>query len=109
MASLDEELLLDSQTDAEEVAYIRQRLSEAGLPLPDDDDIYYLIDLLAAYYAESGILEGTPDGEGYIDIPMDAVAEYVERAAPREIGKTFPPDLIACVAEADLEFAERQD
>lgn len=34
MASLDEELLLDSQTDAEEVAYIRQKLSEAGCPCP---------------------------------------------------------------------------
>lgn len=111
MPSFEDQLLLDAQLDANEVEYIRQRIAESGLQDDgiEDDDIYYLIDLLPAYYAESGILDAQPDAEGCIDIPVDAIVEYVQKTAQREIGKTFPTDLLALVVEADLDFSEMEE
>lgn len=115
MPSFEDQLLLDAQLGANEVEYIRQRIAESGLQGDgieddiEDDDIYYLIDLLPAYYAESGILDAQPDAEGCIDIPVDAIVEYVQKTAQREIGKTFPTDLLALVVEADLDFSEMEE
>lgn len=103
--NFEDELLLDAATDAEEVAFIQERLKESNVAM-EEDDIYYLIDLLATYYAESGILDVEPDADGFVDIPMDAIVEYVQKTAQREIEKVFDEDTLALVVEADMDFAE---
>lgn len=103
--NFEDELLLDAATDAEEVAFIQECLKESNVAM-EEDDIYYLIDLLATYYAESGILDVEPDADGFVDIPMDAIVEYVQKTAQREIEKVFDEDTLALVVEADMDFAE---
>lgn len=109
MASFEEELLLDAEMDAQEVAYIRSQMDEETSRRLEDDDLYYLIDLIASYYAESGLLDAEPDADGYIDLPMDAIVEYLSQTAQRELKRSFSPDDLALIVEADMNFAEEND
>lgn len=109
MASFEEELLLDAEMDAQEVAYIRSQMDEDTSRRLEDDDLYYLIDLIASYYAESGLLDAEPDADGYIDLPMDAIVEYLSQTAQRELNRSFSPDDLALIVEADMNFAEEND
>lgn len=109
MASFEEELLLDAEMDAQEVAYIRSQMDEDTSKRLEDDDLYYLIDLIASYYAESGLLDAEPDADGYIDLPMDAIVEYLSQTAQRELKRSFSPDDLALIVEADMNFAEEND
>lgn len=106
MANFEDELLLDAELDAQEVEYIQQKLQEANRPAMEEDDIYYLIDVIATYYAESGILDSDPDADGCIELPVDAICEYIQNAARKELGKDFSADDINIVIESDMDFAE---
>lgn len=106
MASFEDELLLDAEMDAQEVAYIRSQMDEKTSERWEDDDIYYFIDLIATYYAESGLLDAEPDADGFIDLPMDAIVEYLQKNAQRELQKSFTADDLALIVEADMNFAE---
>lgn len=105
MPNFEDQLLLDAELDAQEVAFIRERLGDT--PGVEDDDIYFFIDLLATYYAESGILDAEPDAEGFIDLPMDAIVEYLQKTAKRELAKDFDAEVLALITEADMDFAEQ--
>lgn len=109
MASFEDELLLDAEMDAREVSYIRNAIGEEVSARFEDDDLYYLIDLIASYYAESGLLDAEPDADGYIDLPMDAIVEYLSQTAQRELNASFSPDDLALIVEADMNFAEEND
>lgn len=106
MASFEDELLLDAEMDAQEVVYIRSQMDEKTSERWEDDDIYYFIDLIATYYAESGLLDAEPDADGFIDLPMDAIVEYLQKNAQRELQKSFTADDLALIVEADMNFAE---
>ena len=84
MGSFEEELLLDAEDDARAVEYIRTHLSQELQEKISDDQLYYFLDLIFEYYAESGILDATPDADGYIDIDEEIIAEYLAAKANKE-------------------------
>lgn len=101
--NFEDELLLDAELDAQEVEYIRSRMSEEARLRVTEDDVYYFIDVLCTYYAESGIFD-TTDEE--IDLPIDAIVEYMQKIAHRELQKDFVAEDLALIIEADMDFAE---
>jgi hypothetical protein len=103
MASLDEEFLKDEEENRRELAYIRERLPEEVKPHFSDDDILYLMDAIVDYYFSSGILESNEDE---VEINLQLVAEAVTRQAAKEQEKTFDPDEVLLIVEADLDFQE---
>ena len=106
MAALDDELLRDAEEDARAVAYIHSHLPQELQEKFSDDLLYYFLDVIVDYYAESGILDATPDKEGYVDIDEMAVAEYVAAKAKKEGMGAFSAEDLLFVVQAQMDFEE---
>jgi len=106
MANLDQELLLDAETDAKAVAYIRTRLPQELKEKFSDEALYYFLDVLEEYYAESNLLDQEPDADGYVEIDLEAVAQYAARKAQKEGIGTFSPDDLLFVVQSEMDFQE---
>ena len=109
MASIDEELLLDAADDARAVAFMRTRLPQELKEKFTDEDLYYFLDVIVEYYAESGVLDQQPDAEGYIDLDEEAVAAYVAEKARKEKVGLFNAEDLLFVVQAEMDYAESID
>lgn len=106
MASLDDELLQDAENDARAVAFIQQQLPQELKEKFSEDQLYYFLDLIADYYATSGVLDATPDKDGYVDIDIEKMATELSNQAAKEKMGVFTPEEISFVIEAEMDFAE---
>lgn len=102
--NFEDELLLDAELDAQEVEFILERMDEKARERVTEDEVYYFIDLLCSYYAESGIFDSA---EEEIDLPIDAIVEYLQKTALRELQKDFSAEDLTLIIEADMDFAEK--
>ena len=103
MASFEEELQQDELDDAQTVAFIQQQLPQELKEKFTEEQLYYFLDVITEYYAESGILDAEPDKDGFIDIDVETIASYLAKTAKREhIGDFSPEDLIF-VVEAEID------
>jgi len=107
--SIDNEILLDAEDDAREVAFIRQQLPQELKERLSDDDLYYILDVIIDYYTTSGVFEQEPDAEGCIDIDLDAVADFVVKKARKEKVGEFDHDDILLVVQSEMDYSEQQD
>ena len=101
--SIDEELLLDEQETKREMAFIRKQLPIDMKDSYTDERLSWVLDAIAAYYYESGVLESDDDE---VDIDMDEVAKYVCSLADQELGQKMDAQEVRLIAEADLDFQE---
>ena len=106
MASLDDELLQDAQEDARAVAYIRQHLPQELQERFTDDLLYYFLDLIVEYYANSGILDTPADKDGYIEVDEEAIAESLAEQAKKEKMGDFSPEDLLFFVQAQMDFEE---
>lgn len=106
MASLDQELLLDAENDAKAVAFIRNQLPSELKGKFNDEALYYFLDVLEEYYAESDLLDQKPDADGYIEIDLEAVAGYLAKKAAKEGIGSFSPDDLLFVVQGEMDFQE---
>jgi hypothetical protein len=103
--SIDEELLLDDQETQREIAYIREQLPAPMDKGYADELLSWMLDAIATYYYESGILESTADE---VDVDMDEVARFVCAKAEQELARQLDRDEVRLIAEADLDFQEQE-
>lgn len=106
--NLEEELLQDAQEDAATVAYMKKHLPQELQEKFDDDLLYYFLDLIIEYYAESGVLDATPDKDGYIELDEEAIATYLAKKAKKEGMGTFAPEDLLFVVQAQMDYEEEQ-
>lgn len=106
MSSFDDELLQDAQDDAKAVAFIRTHLPQELQEQFDDELLYYFLDLIIEYYAESGILDGQADKDGFIEVDEDAIAAYIAKKAAKEKMGNFSPEDLLFVVQAQLDFED---
>lgn len=107
--SLDDELLQDAQEDAATVAYIKTHLPQELQDKFDDDLLYYFLDLIVEYYAESGVLDATPDKDGFIELDEEEIANYLVKKAKKEkMGKFSPEDLLF-VVQAQMDYEDENN
>ena len=102
--SIDDEILLDEQETRREIKFIRSQLPLAMKDSYTDEQLWWLLDAIASYYYESGVLESTADE---VDIDMDEVSKYVCSMAEQELGKKLDEQEVRLIAEADLDFQEQ--
>lgn len=103
--SLDDELKMDEQETRREMAFIRTQLPiDIKNHYANDTRLSWVLDAVASYYYESGVLESEAD-EVYID--MDAVADYVCSLAAQEGLPPFDVQEVRLIAEADLDYQEQ--
>jgi len=101
--NIDEEILLDEQETRREMAFIREQMPAGMEDGYDDERLSWVLDAIAAYYYESGILESSSDE---VDVDMDAVASYVCSLAEQEGQPRLDAQEVRIIAEADLDFQE---
>lgn len=101
---LEEDFLLDDADDEKTIEYIRNYLPQELKEKFTEDELYYFIDLIDEYYAESGILDAEPDAEGYVNIDLEEIAKYiVEEAKKDEMGE-YDPEEILFVVQGEMEY-----
>ena len=97
----EDEILYDGD---DSVKFIRNFLPESVNSKFDDDDIYYIVDLIYDYYDSKGILEG--EDETIVDIDEDEIVAYVMNNALTDgIGKYEAED-VALVVEGEMEYCD---
>lgn len=106
MANIDDEILLDAEEDARAIAFIRQHLPQELQTKFSDDELYYFLDLIVEYYAESGILDSTPDKDGYIEIDEEAIAHHLVEKARREGVGRYESEELLFIVQAHMDFEE---
>ena len=101
--SIDEEILLDEQETHREISFIRRQLPIDMKDNYSDNRLSWVLDAIAAYYYDSGVLESQADE---VDIDMDEVARYVCSLAEQEGQPPLDPQEVRLIAEADLDYQE---
>lgn len=106
MAVLDNELLEDAAYDAAVIAHTQSLLSQEMKEKFTEEILYYFHDVLEDYLAESDILEGEPDEEGYVNVDMEAIAQHMLRQARKDKMGEFTEDELLLLAEAELSYGD---
>ena len=75
---MEDDFLLGAEDDAKTVAFIQSYLPQDLKDKFTEDDLYYILDVIAEYYTSSECLDAEPDEEGYIDIDLDKVVEFIK-------------------------------
>ena len=104
--NFEEELLQDAEDDRLTVEYIKNYLPQELKDTFTDDQLYYFLDVIVDYYAESGVLDAEPDKDGYIDIDVEPIAEHLARQARKDGMGDFQSEDLRWVVEGEMEYAE---
>lgn len=102
----EDDFLLDAESDAQTVEFIKSYLPQDLKDKFTDDDLYYIIDVIAEYYTSSECLEAEPDEEGYIDIDLDKVVDYVVEAAKKEGMGPYKAEDVFFVVQGEMEYGD---
>lgn len=101
MAELEELLPYD---DVDSLNFIKNYLPQEQKAKFEDDDIYYIVDLMYEYYDETGAFDG--DEDSMVDIDEEAIAEYVVKAAQKDKYKKMSADDILFVVQGEIAYCE---
>ncbi len=107
MADFEEELRLDDEENAREVEYIREVLPADLKEKFCEADLRYMMDTIVDYYFTSGVLEAEADADGFVDIDLQKVADYVCAKAAEQGQGDFDPAEVFFVVQADMDFQEQ--
>ena len=69
-----------------------------------EDELYYFLDLIDEYYSESGILDVQPDADGYVDIDLEQVVEFIVKEAQKDEVGEYDPEDILFVVQGEMEY-----
>lgn len=107
MADFEEELRLDDEENAREAEYIREVLPADLKEKFCEADLRYMMDTIVDYYFTSGVLEAEADADGFVDIDLQKVADYVCAKAAEQGQGDFDPAEVFFVVQADMDFQEQ--
>ena len=109
MSAIDDEIMLEAEEDAREIEFIRNYLPQELKEKFSDDELYYFLDVIIDYYTSSGVFDQKPDEDGYIDLDLDQVVDYMIKKAKKEKMGDYDHDELLLVVQAELEFSESQE
>lgn len=107
--NIDDELFLDAEDDAREVEFIHNYLPQELKEKFTEDELYYFLDVIIDYYTESDVFSEEPDQDGYVEIDLDKVVDYVIRKAKKENMGDYEHDDILFVVQAELAYSEQAE
>lgn len=103
---LEDEFLLSDADDEKTIEFIKNYLPQELKEKFSDDELYYFLDLIDEYYSESGILDAQPDDEGYVEIDLDTIVEYIVTESKKDDMGEFDPEEILFVVQGEMEYGE---
>lgn len=102
----ESELMLDAQEDAKVVSYVKEHMPKEITFEYTDEDLYYILDVTEEYFAESGVLDGKADADGYVDVNLSEAAAYVVGRAHEECNLSYPQEFVEAAIELQLTYGE---
>ena len=106
MSSIDNEILLGAEEDAQEVAFIQNYIGQENCELFTEDDIYYCLDVILE---ELEKLYNKADNDGFIDIDVEEIVKAIEKKAKKEGMGPYDHEGLFLIVNAELEFNEQLD
>lgn len=103
---VNDDFLAEDLDDEKTIEYIKSYLPQDLKGKFTDDELYYFLDVMDEYYANSGILDADPDEEGFIDIDLDKVVDFVIKEAKKDGIGEFEHDDILFVVQGEMEYAD---
>ena len=102
----NDDFLAEDLDDEKTIEYIKSYLPQDLKGKFSDDELYYFLDVMDEYYANSGILDADPDEEGFIDIDLDKVVDFIIKEAKKDGIGEFEHDEILFVVQGEMEYAD---
>lgn len=106
---LEDDFLLNDADDEKTIEFIRNYLPQELKEKFTEDELYYFLDLIDEYYAESGILDAKPDAEGYVEIDLEKIVDYIVNEAKKDEMGEFDPEEILFVVQGEMEYGDSLD
>lgn len=103
---LEEDFLLNDADDEKTIAFIKNYLPQELKEKFSDDELYYFLDLIDEFYTESGVLDAQPDADGYIEIDLEKVVDYVVKEAKKDEMGEYDPEEILFVVQGEMEYGD---
>ncbi len=103
---MEDDFLLQDADDEKTIAYIRNYLPQDLKEKFSDDEFYYFLDLIDEYYTESGILDKEPDAEGYVEIDLEKVVDYIVTEARKDEMGEYDPEEILFIVQGEMEYGD---
>ncbi|MBE6274795.1 MAG: hypothetical protein E7096_00345 [Bacteroides sp.] len=103
---MEDDFLLGAEDDAKTVEFIQSYLPQDLKDKFTEDDLYYILDVIADYYTSSECLEAEPDEEGYIDIDLDEVVDYVVKEAKKDGMGPYEAEDVFFVVQGEMEYGD---
>lgn len=103
---LEDEFLLEDADDEKTIEYIKNYLPQELKDKFSDDELYYFLDVMDEYYVESGILDADPDADGYVEIDLDKVVDYIVKEARKDKMGEYNPEEILFVVQGEMEYGD---
>ena len=101
---LEDDFLLSDADDEKTIEFIGNYLPQELKDKFSEDELYYFLDLIDEYYSESGILDAQPDADGYVDIDLEQVVEYIVQEAKKDEVGEYDPEEILFVVQGEMEY-----
>ena len=105
MGTVDE-FLQDDLHDEKTIEFIKNYLPQDLKDRFSDDELYYFLDVIDEYYVESGILDAQPDKDGYIDIDLEKIVDYIIKEARKDEMGEFDPEELLFVVQGEMEYTD---
>ena len=105
MGTVDE-FLQDDLDDEKTIEFIKNYLPQDLKEKFSDDELYYFLDVIDEYYVESGILDAQPDKDGYIDIDLEKIVDYIIKEARKDEMGEYDPEELLFVVQGEMEYTD---
>lgn len=101
---LEDDFLLADADDEKTIAFIKNYLPQELKEKFSQDELYYFLDLIDEYYSESGILDVQPDAEGYVNIDLEQVVDYIVKESKKDEMGEYDAEEILFVVQGEMEY-----
>lgn len=103
---MNDDFLQDAYDDEACIEYIKNYLPQELKEKFSEDEYYNFIDLISEYFTESGVLDSAADADGYVDIDLDKVVDYIVKESEKSGIGEYDPDEIILVVQGEMEYEE---
>ena len=104
--AMEDDFLLGAEDDAKTIAFIQSYLPQDLKDKFTEDDLYYILDVIAEYYTSSECLDAEPDEEGYIDIDLDKVVDYIIKESKKDGMGPYEAEDVFFVVQGEMEYGD---
>ena len=102
----NDEFMMEDLDDEKTIEFIKNYLPQDLKDKFSDDELYYFLDVISDYYTTSGCLDVQPDKDGYIDIDVDKIVDYVVKEAKKDKIGDYDPEDILFVVQGEMEYGD---